>query len=327
MTLLVGRQEGHPACKKLSGGVLMWLSVCSKVLTCIWPSWCHCHSLSLASVKSRLSLPFWYRLTWVFPEKGPLNGWLNGWWCVWEKVVVTTCACWRTERSSRIIGSRAAFLLAILLLNCCTMSDMSSSVRPFMLSNSLFIVETLSIASCVLRYPLTPWRASTAFYTVAVHNNMALTISSEHGYGPCLGTTVQRPPQGVRTPRLDIALGLGCLVLVLPQINWQMPQSCGLAPWSQLGRPRTHHWQWIYQLNQLASHKYTSASSRPTATTSTITTSILQLFSTWTSAQLVTHWVSSWQTMKDHLTDNSHNIIWKTEKESYCSLNQTKHWQ
>jgi len=29
LTLLVGRQEGHPACKKLSGGVLTWLSVWS----------------------------------------------------------------------------------------------------------------------------------------------------------------------------------------------------------------------------------------------------------------------------------------------------------
>jgi len=27
LTLLVGRQEGHPACKKLSGGVLVWLPV------------------------------------------------------------------------------------------------------------------------------------------------------------------------------------------------------------------------------------------------------------------------------------------------------------
>jgi len=27
LMLLVGRQEGHPACKKLSGGVLVWLSV------------------------------------------------------------------------------------------------------------------------------------------------------------------------------------------------------------------------------------------------------------------------------------------------------------
>ena len=73
LTLLVGRQERHPAYKKLSGGVLVWLSVWSEVQTCIWPSGCHCHSLSLASVKSRLVLPFWYRLTRVVLVKGPLN--------------------------------------------------------------------------------------------------------------------------------------------------------------------------------------------------------------------------------------------------------------
>jgi len=33
LTLLVGRQEGHLACKKLSGGVLAWLSVWSEVQT------------------------------------------------------------------------------------------------------------------------------------------------------------------------------------------------------------------------------------------------------------------------------------------------------
>ena len=49
--------------------VVGWLSVWNKVQTCIWPNWCHCHSLSLASVKSRLVLPFWYRLTWVVLEK------------------------------------------------------------------------------------------------------------------------------------------------------------------------------------------------------------------------------------------------------------------
>ena len=38
LRLLVGRQEGHPACKKLSGGVLAWLSVWCEVQTCIWPS-------------------------------------------------------------------------------------------------------------------------------------------------------------------------------------------------------------------------------------------------------------------------------------------------
>ena len=38
LTLLVGWQEGHPACKKQSGGVLAWLYVWSEVQTCIWPS-------------------------------------------------------------------------------------------------------------------------------------------------------------------------------------------------------------------------------------------------------------------------------------------------
>jgi len=68
---LGGRKGIWPV--KKSGGVLAWLSVWSEVQTCIWPSWCQCHSLSLASVKYRLVLPFWYRLTWVVPEKGPLN--------------------------------------------------------------------------------------------------------------------------------------------------------------------------------------------------------------------------------------------------------------
>ena len=81
LTLLAGRREGHPVCKKLSGGVLAWLSDCSEVQTCIWPSGCHCHSLSLASVKSRLGLPFWYWLTRVVPDKGPLN------------VCVCVCVC------------------------------------------------------------------------------------------------------------------------------------------------------------------------------------------------------------------------------------------
>jgi len=35
LMLLVGRQEGHPACEKLSGGVLAWLSVWIEMQTCI----------------------------------------------------------------------------------------------------------------------------------------------------------------------------------------------------------------------------------------------------------------------------------------------------
>jgi len=38
LTLLVGWQEGQPACKNQSGGVLAWISVWGEVHTCIWPS-------------------------------------------------------------------------------------------------------------------------------------------------------------------------------------------------------------------------------------------------------------------------------------------------
>ena len=37
--LLAGHQEEHPACKKLSDEVLVWLSVWSEVhIVCIWSS-------------------------------------------------------------------------------------------------------------------------------------------------------------------------------------------------------------------------------------------------------------------------------------------------
>jgi len=50
LMLLVGWQKGHPTCKKLSGGMVVWFCVLVKVQLCIWPSLCHCHSLSLAPV-------------------------------------------------------------------------------------------------------------------------------------------------------------------------------------------------------------------------------------------------------------------------------------
>ena len=75
LTLLVGRQEGHPACKELE-----WWGT-GMVICVERDADLHMAQLmpllpSLASVKSRLILPFWYRFTWVLvvPEKGPLNG-------------------------------------------------------------------------------------------------------------------------------------------------------------------------------------------------------------------------------------------------------------
>ena len=49
------------------------LAMAQRIPLLLTVSWFHCYSLSLASVKSRLVLPFWYRLTRVVPEKGPLN--------------------------------------------------------------------------------------------------------------------------------------------------------------------------------------------------------------------------------------------------------------
>ena len=66
----------------LSGGVLAWLSVWSEVQACIWPSGCHCHSLSLASVKSRLALPYWY-LTCYRPDFRSLY-----WFCLFLLVFI-----------------------------------------------------------------------------------------------------------------------------------------------------------------------------------------------------------------------------------------------
>jgi len=70
LTLLVGRQEGHPACKKTEWsdvGVVIW----DEVQTSILPSRCYCHSLSLAPVNPDwFYLPGFY-LSGTFSPGGP----------------------------------------------------------------------------------------------------------------------------------------------------------------------------------------------------------------------------------------------------------------
>ena len=109
---LDGRKGIRPV--KTEWWVLAWLSVWSEVQTCIWPSWCHCHSLSLASVKSRLVLPFWYRLTRVVPGKGPLRGCVCVCVCVkcvkhW--CVVTSFVTWRRSRKGLVSPGHKAEVL------------------------------------------------------------------------------------------------------------------------------------------------------------------------------------------------------------------------
>jgi len=72
LTLLVGWQEGHPACKNLSGwgaGLVIYLERGADMhVAQLMP-------LPLnVSCFSKIQIGFWYRLTRVVPEKGPLNG-------------------------------------------------------------------------------------------------------------------------------------------------------------------------------------------------------------------------------------------------------------
>ena len=73
LTLLVEQQEGHPACKKLSDGG-------AGMVTCLEQG-ADLHMAQLMPLplivscfnKIQIVLPFWYRLTRVVPDKGPLN--------------------------------------------------------------------------------------------------------------------------------------------------------------------------------------------------------------------------------------------------------------
>ena len=87
LTLLVGWQEGHPACKKTDwwgAGVVICLERGADLHMAQLmplPLTASCFS------KIQMVLPFWYRLTRVVPDKGPLNGCMYvqaGFLCVCE---------------------------------------------------------------------------------------------------------------------------------------------------------------------------------------------------------------------------------------------------
>ena len=93
ITLLVGRQEEHPACKKIW---VMRLSVVC-VVVCLEPG-ADCLHMVHASFKSRLVLPFWYWLTPVVLEKRTLNG------CSTTLITITTT--WWKNFGERLQRSR-----------------------------------------------------------------------------------------------------------------------------------------------------------------------------------------------------------------------------
>jgi len=77
---LGGRKGIQPVKTLWCGGVLAWLSVWVEVQICIWPSWCYCHSLSLAPANPDwFYLPVWkvyYGKTadWIRMSFGVVSG-------------------------------------------------------------------------------------------------------------------------------------------------------------------------------------------------------------------------------------------------------------
>jgi len=74
LTLLVGRQEGHPACKKTEwwgAGIVICLERGADLhMAQLMPLPLTASSFS----KIQMVLPFWYWFTRVVLDKGPLNG-------------------------------------------------------------------------------------------------------------------------------------------------------------------------------------------------------------------------------------------------------------
>jgi len=74
LTLSVGCQEEYPVCKKMSGEVLAWLSVCSEMqMIYIWSSWCHCHPIIFCFIKIQNGFTFLVPAYQVVLEKRLLN--------------------------------------------------------------------------------------------------------------------------------------------------------------------------------------------------------------------------------------------------------------
>jgi len=96
LTLLVGRQEGHPACKKTEqwgAGMVICLERDADLHMAQLmplPLTVSCFS------KIQICFTLWYRLTWAVPEKGTLNGCMIV--CMCNKLLLSDYLSHITER-------------------------------------------------------------------------------------------------------------------------------------------------------------------------------------------------------------------------------------
>jgi len=95
------------ACKKLSGGMLAWLYVWVKVQICMWPNWCCCHSLSLATVN-----PDWFYLSGAGSP---------GWSRTQSKRVVKWCVCVCACVRACVRPEKVSMLFVFLVVFACVL--------------------------------------------------------------------------------------------------------------------------------------------------------------------------------------------------------------
>jgi len=73
LTLLIGWQEEHLACKNWVVGCWHGHVCCEMQMIYIWSSWCQCHPIISCCSKIQNGLPFWYWFTQVVQEIRLLN--------------------------------------------------------------------------------------------------------------------------------------------------------------------------------------------------------------------------------------------------------------
>ena len=133
LTLLVGWQEGPSACKKVEwwgAGVVICLERGADLYIAQLmplPLTVSCFS------KSRLVLPFWYWLTRVVPEKGPLNARARVCVCV-----CVQCACYVTdvmliEYANRALLTVLLTVYQVLMMLAWQLADLQVSLHCFTL--------------------------------------------------------------------------------------------------------------------------------------------------------------------------------------------------
>jgi len=109
----------------------------------IWPSWCHCHSLTLASVKSRLVFPFWYQLTPGSPGQRAVKCvcvCVYQTCCCYTKVEVVRCQSVSFSSTIRTVCSQTKSLLALTFLLLTRYSKLSVVHCCYMhLARTLFV--------------------------------------------------------------------------------------------------------------------------------------------------------------------------------------------